>query len=890
MTTTTLISKEQINQMKKMTDLTEFTEAVVATATPELFVFKWLLDASLFKTTIFEKKKMVEVADIEKVYGFIKAEMGISYLGQKRYDGVCEIYKTELEQINKFKEMYNKKLKKFQTGFHLPKHKWGRVIPNNYLSLSIFHRPTRHSFCLDKYVDIDMVNAQPTIINEICIMNNILTNKYLAKYVENPKKYREFVMKHHNCSKDIAKNLFICLMFGGCYNSWIKDNNISTNEDKKNWINDVCELEIEMKSVMEIVYNANPQIKKDVLKQDPSKWKTDDEAKRGVMALWSQSVERLLQETAIMFLVEKKKMKLEEIVPCQDGFMILKEYDYPELINDVNKIVKEKFNIGVPFIEKPFDEAIEIPIYEDFKSFDEWEDLLSAKKLGDRFIEEFSNYINKNGNCLYVYWGSSRNETNEIVNGRWYDETDKEKRYKLSLYISEDLYDILHNELLNAVELTDKELSTLMKLLRNQTSRGANINDVIRHILPKAKSSDEDFNSNPFLIGFNNGVYDLLADEFRDYRFSDYITLSTRYNYVKVNYENEANQKLKEELATLIETIHPDKEHRLLYLQVLASGLDGRAYQKLFLFNGAGGNGKGLTGSLMDIILGDYYHQPSNGILKDVEKSNSPSPDMYNLKNKRYINFKEVAGSVRVAMLRNLSGGGKFSGRLLNQNPEQFFMSGTFVMEFNNAPELDGKPQRADYRRLVDLFFPVNFTDNPDMIGKEIGGVLYREANTYYETQEFLNKMRPIFLDLLLGVYRAYKDKEGKKGMIFTIPASIRKRTEAFIENQNLFQKYFYDAWKKVDIDVNKTDDEKNKTIQLKDIWRSFENSEDYRKLTYRDKRQYGRDEFYKWICEQFKVEGNAKTGKIIKGLMRRDDSDDYTPDEEDTDSETASD
>ena len=74
-----------------------------------------------------------------------------------------------------------------------------------------------------------------------------------------------------------------------------------------------------------------------------------------------------------------------------------------------------------------------------------------------------------------------------------------------------------------------------------------------------------------------------------------------------------------------------------LYLQVLASGLDGRAYQKLFLFNGQGGNGKGLTGALMDNVLGEYYYQPGNGILKDVEKANTPSPDMFNLKNKRYI-------------------------------------------------------------------------------------------------------------------------------------------------------------------------------------------------------------------------------------------------------------
>jgi phage/plasmid-associated DNA primase len=320
----------------------------------------------------------------------------------------------------------------------------------------------------------------------------------------------------------------------------------------------------------------------------------------------------------------------------------------------------------------------------------------------------------------------------------------------------------------------------------------------------------------------------------------------------------------------VFETIHPDPEVMLLYFQTLASGLDGRAYQKLFLFNGQGGNGKGLTGSLMDAVLGDYYHQPANGILKDVEKANTPSPDMINLKNKRYINFKEVAGAVRVAMLRNLTGGGKFSGRLLNQNPEQFYMSGTFVMEFNTSPDLDGKPQQADYRRLVDILFPVNFTEDTTKIDKEIGGVIFKKANPYYETQEFLSKSKLVFLDLLLTIYKTYRDKEQNTGIIFTIPESVRLRTKEFIENQNLFQKVFSSVWEKVEVDYNDKKDIKDKTTYLSDIWDSITQSEEYKNLTYREKRQYSRDECYKWVESLFKVEGNSKTGKKIVGFMRR--------------------
>ena len=173
-------------------------------AEPTPFKFEWTLNASMVRTTIFEKKKCVEMIDVAKLYGFIKNEMGISYQSVPRYEGgVCKTYKTELEQMIKFKELYNKKLNRFQVAHKLAKHKWGRIVPHNYLSLSIFHRPTRHTFCDGVYTDYDMINAQPTIINEICKHHN-LSNEYLNKYVADPKKYRTFIMKHHDCSKDAA--------------------------------------------------------------------------------------------------------------------------------------------------------------------------------------------------------------------------------------------------------------------------------------------------------------------------------------------------------------------------------------------------------------------------------------------------------------------------------------------------------------------------------------------------------------------------------------------------------------------------------------------------------------------------------------------------------------
>ena len=124
---------------------------------------------------------------------------------------------------------------------------------------------------------------------------------------------------------------------------------------------------------------------------------------------------------------------------------------------------------------------------------------------------------------INVYWGDLVN--GEVVNGRWHNETDKEKRYKLFLYISEELFKIIHDEIVDAVELNEPEVNRLLKTFRAHCSLSNKMNDVIKYILTKAKEIDEDFNSNPFLLGFNNGVYDLKNDVFRDYTYNDYFNI-----------------------------------------------------------------------------------------------------------------------------------------------------------------------------------------------------------------------------------------------------------------------------------------------------------------------------------------------------------------------------
>ena len=58
---------------------------------------------------------------------------------------------------------------------------------------------------------------------------------------------------------------------------------------------------------------------------------------------------------------------------------------------------------------------------------------------------------------------------------------------------------------------------------------------------------------------------------------------------------------------------------------------------------------------------------------------------------------------------------------------------------------------------------------------------------------------------------------------------------------------------------------------RLRQMWEDFTQSNFYKDLGYYNKRKYGRDAFYRWVSSAFPVTDNKHTGKLVKGLRRKD-------------------
>jgi len=115
---------------------------------------------------------------------------------------------------------------------------------------------------------------------------------------------------------------------------------------------------------------------------------------------------------------------------------------------------------------------------------------------------------------------------------------------------------------------------------------------------------EEKLNSNTNLLGFDNGVYDLKNDCFRDGTPDDYVTFSVGYDYK----EYDKNDPIMKEIMDYFNKIMQEDIMRKYILTLLSSYLDGNNKdQKFVIWTGNGCHAKGTK-----IMMHD-------GILKNVE-------------------------------------------------------------------------------------------------------------------------------------------------------------------------------------------------------------------------------------------------------------------------------
>jgi phage/plasmid-associated DNA primase len=363
------------------------------------------------------------------------------------------------------------------------------------------------------------------------------------------------------------------------------------------------------------------------------------------------------------------------------------------------------------------------------------------------------------------------------------------------------------------------------------------------------------FDDKWWLIGFNNIVYDMEEEKFRDYRYEDYVSITTGYDW------REPTDMELETVWNLIDSIMPIKEERDAYLQILSSGIDGRCIEKFIVFNGSGGNGKGVMDDLMITMLGNYGLLGNNGILFENSKTGS-NPEKANLHKKRFVLFREPPEKKKFenAIIKELTGGGIFSARSHHEKETEKELNLTMIVECNKRPLFSEEPTNADVRRIIDIFFRSSFDTDDSKI--DHSKYIFK-ANPYYKTKDFQNQHKFALFKILTEEHKKFYKNNGS---ILNMPKSIVDRTNNYLELSCNIVQWFKENY----------DEDENEYVKIQDIYETFKQSQYFIDMTKTEKSKYTRGYFFEYITHniffrKYYNERHQNIRNVIKNWKKKD-------------------
>lgn len=580
------------------------------TLTEEKSIF--LLDKPL--KSIFVGLECREFPNFELIYGFIANKMGFKM--RKKY---LIRYGDEQTHYKKYLKMtkWLEELQYISVGYNHSKHGYGRIQADKSLSLSLFRRPSRHSFCKGKYLDLDLVNCHLQFFKEYSVVSGFNNDEMegLIKYCDNTKFWRAEIIRHYGLkdrtendgsvtlAKDQAKELYIRLAFGGGLRAWKIENGVVRSND----LPFIAKLETSLKLVREEIWRQNSQMITELEEFDEDFSARDIEGKkRSLMAIWSQTKERIIQEECVAYLVRNyPQVQLRDIISSQDGMMVLaeqaKDINLAEVFTCFKTLIKNKFGIEMEWVVKDFDEAISIPRCSVMPIDITLEDL----EKGERHIAEM---IAPAFKTTFKYFNVEKEKYWYILTKNIWVKCISPDKYKiikvLQEYIDEEKQRIWNAWKIEKDKDVKKELEKqegLVKKHYEKVGKGNYAGTLVEYLgsLLKDNKFPEKLDKTAGKLVFNDCILDLKTGEPKQIVPEDYISFTNDINYLTLKEPNtEKQDKIKHEFKK----IYNNKDTHFEYgMSALGYSLTGDANKEKVIFclkdgtlAGIGDNGKSL--------------------------------------------------------------------------------------------------------------------------------------------------------------------------------------------------------------------------------------------------------------------------------------------------------
>ena len=346
----------------------------------------------------------------------------------------------------------------------------------------------------------------------------------------------------------------------------------------------------------------------------------------------------------------------------------------------------------------------------------------------------------------------------------------------LAILISKEMTIVYANKIkISLDEITtfnEKEDPERWNYLRSRSATFSNVGLQLRNnshknsIMQEAKAIFKDqednflekLDSNPMLLGFDNGVFDFNEGVFRPGKPEDYLSLTTKMNYIPFGennkkiiikpYNNETHEKahnMEDSMAQVdafMKQLFPKESLRKYMWEHLASTLLGTTKNQTFnIYTGAGSNGKSMLVDLMSKCLGDLKGTvPITLITQKRTNIGSATPELAKLKGKRLAVMQEPQKKEKIneGMLKELTGGDMIQGRALYQDSVEFLPQFKLVVCTNSLFVITAT-DNGTWRRIRVCEFMSLFTDTPrdDDMEQPYQFKKDKELDTYFDIWKY---------------------------------------------------------------------------------------------------------------------------------------------------------
>ena len=280
------------------------------------------------------------------------------------------------------------------------------------------------------------------------------------------------------------------------------------------------------------------------------------------------------------------------------------------------------------------------------------------------------------------------------------------------------------------------------------------------------------------LFGFNNGVYDFDALEFRKGRPEDMVCLSTGYDFPSDGEQQTPEfMEAKRAVYKTVREPHDTDEMGDYILKVIASYLDGKKRAaEFFIWTGQGANGKTCVSELVYKSFGPYAEPLSVSFWTSPRAAaNQASPEIASVASCRFVFSTESNDmeKLRVDKIKEFTGGDMTRARGLYEGLITFAPKFGVAILANNMPEID-RIDGGIMRRIRIVPFKNQFKDFPGPGERQADPTVLENCKT--------NKVWwKAFMMILIDKYKELPESLSALPQ----PQQVREATEAYLEDNN---------------------------------------------------------------------------------------------------------